>query len=350
MPSAVTRKSSLFADHCERLRRSHGGGCAAQRLAGVAVQSAWNVDRDDTAAAQPLCVDPLDRSEFVTDWGAGESSTEDAYAVDIINEPATNPYNAKTFFGGFDFFSDGNAAICTFHGDVWLVSGIDGPLEKVTWRRFATGLFQPLGLKIVKDTVYVLGRDQITRLHDLNKDGEADHFENFNNDTIVTANYHEFSMDLHTDTEGNFYFAKGSPWEPEVISPHQGCLFKVSKDGSRAEVFATGLRAPNGMTVGPRNEITVSDNQGHWMPSSKLNWIKKGGFYGMTPAAQRPLVFQRGGTNFTANPSDPKDRAAFAFKSWGNATVPLPTSYDKPMAWLPMNMDNSSGGQLWVTS
>ena len=275
---------------------------------------------------------------------------EEAYAVDIINEPATNPYNAKTFFGGFDFFSDGNAAICTFHGDVWLVSGIDGPLEKVTWRRFATGLFQPLGLKIVKDTVYVLGRDQITRLHDLNKDGEADHFENFNNDTIVTANYHEFSMDLHTDTEGNFYFAKGSPWEPEVISPHQGCLFKVSKDGSRAEVFATGLRAPNGMTVGPRNEITVSDNQGHWMPSSKLNWIKKGGFYGMTPAAQRPLVFQRGGTNFTANPSDPKDRAAFAFKSWGNATVPLPTSYDKPMAWLPMNMDNSSGGQLWVTS
>ena len=275
---------------------------------------------------------------------------EDAYAVDIINEPATNPYNAKTFFGGFDFFSDGSAAICTFHGDVWLVTGIDRQLEKVTWRRFATGLFQPLGLKIVNDTVYVLGRDQITRLHDLNKDGQADHFENFNNDTIVTANYHEFSMDLHTDTEGNFYFAKGSPWEPEIISPHQGCLFKVSKDGSRSEVFATGLRAPNGMTVGPRNEITVSDNQGHWMPSSKLNWIKKGGFYGMTPAAQRPLIFQRGGTNFTANPSDPKDRATFAFKSWGNATVPLPTSYDKPMAWLPMNMDNSSGGQLWATS
>jgi glucose/arabinose dehydrogenase len=134
------------------------------------------------------------------------------------------------------------------------------------WKRYATGLFQPLGLKIVDDIVYVLGRDQITRLHDLNHDGEADYYENFNNDTVVTSNYHEFALDLHTDRAGNFYFAKGAPWEPEVMSPHQGCLFKLSKDGSKLEIIATGFRAPNGMTVGPGDEITVSDNQGHWMP------------------------------------------------------------------------------------
>jgi len=28
----------------------------------------------------------------------------------------------------------------------------------------------------------------------------------------------------------------------------------------------------------------------------------------------------------------------------------LATSYDQPICWLPMNMDNSSGGQVWVTS
>ena len=56
------------------------------------------------------------------------------------------------------------------------------------------------------------------------------------------------------------------------------------------EIIATGFRAPNGMTVGPKDEITVSDNQGrYWMPSSKMDWIEKGGFYGMTPAAHRKL-------------------------------------------------------------
>lgn len=291
---------------------------------------------------------PRHWNETVTTKGT-TSENKEPYVVDTLTEPVNNPYNAKTFFSGFDFFSDGRAAICTFHGDVWLVSGIDEKLDKLTWKRFATGMFQPLGLKIVKDTVYVLGRDQITRLHDLNNDGEADYYENFNNDTIVTANYHEFSLDLHTDRAGNFYFAKGSPWEPEVTSPHQGCLFKVSKDGSKMEIIATGFRAPNGMTVGPRDEITVSDNQGHWMPSSKMDWVEKGGFYGMTPAAHRKLQLTWHGTNFTANPSEPSERAAFKFKAWGDDRVPTPVNYDKPMNWLPMNMDNSSGGQVWAT-
>ena len=291
---------------------------------------------------------PAHWTETVVTQGTRGSGKE-PYLVDTLTEPASNPYNVQTFFGGFDFFSDGRAAICTFHGDVWIVSGINESLEKLTWKRCAAGMFQPLGLKIVDDTVYVLGRDQITRLRDLNKDGEADFYENFNNDTIVTSNYHEFTLDLHTDRAGNFYFAKGSPWEPEVTSPHQGCLFKVSKDGSKIEIIATGLRAPNGMTVGPNDEITVSDNQGHWMPSSKINWIEKGGFYGMTPAAQRPVTLQRGGTNFVANPSDPEARQQFRFRAWGDASAPKPTGYDEPFCWLPQSMDNSSGGQVWVT-
>ena len=38
----------------------------------------------------------------------------------------------------------------------------------------------------MNDDIYVLGRDQITRLHDLNGDGEIDFYENFNNDMEVT--------------------------------------------------------------------------------------------------------------------------------------------------------------------
>lgn len=273
-----------------------------------------------------------------------------AYVADIITEPPTNSATPRTYFGGFDFFPDGRAAICTFHGDVWIVSGIEGNLEKLTWKRFASGMFQPLGLKIVNNSIYVTGRDQITRLHDLNNDGEADFYENFNNDTVVTANYHEFCMDLHTDSQGNFYYFKGAPWTPSVTSPHQGTCLKVSKDGSKLEVFATGFRAPNGGGMGPGNVLTVSDNQGHWMPASKLNVVRKGGFYGMTPAAQQELVLQDStGKLLTANPSDAKARSELRIKGW-DAGAQYPTNYDQPICWLPMNMDNSSGGQVWATT
>lgn len=281
----------------------------------------------------------------------GKTGTEEGpYAVDTITEPFPNVYNTRTFWGGFDFLPDGRAAICAFHGDVWLVSGLDGTLGELKWKRYATGLFQPLGLKVVKGEIYVAGRDQITRLKDLNKDDEADVYENFNNDTVVTENYHEFVLDLHTDSKGWFYYAKGAPWEPKVTSPHQGTILKISPDGKKMEVFATGLRAPNGMTVGPDDTVLVGDNQGHWMPSSKLNLVRKGSFLGMVPAAQRELTLRYpDGREIRMNPSDPAAREQHQLKGWDGA-MPIPTEYDTPICWLPMRWDNSSGGQVYVTS
>ena len=45
-------------------------------------------------------------------------------------------------------------AVCTWDGDVWLVAGIDDPRRGLTWRRIASGLFQPLGLKIVDGAIH----------------------------------------------------------------------------------------------------------------------------------------------------------------------------------------------------
>jgi hypothetical protein len=250
--------------------------------------------------------------------GAGDGP----YVVDTIGIPEKNPWHSWLRFGGVDFFSDGRAALCTWSGDVWVVSGIDDTLDHVTWKRFATGLYQPLGLKIVKDEVYVLGRDQVTRLHDLNNDGEADFYENFNNDVIVSKAFHEFAFDLQTDPQGNFYFAKAGQVKPggrgwQGITPHNGCVFKISPDGKKFEVFATGLRAPNGMSAGPHGEITVSDNQGTWTPVCRLNLVHQGDFLGVPELSHLD---------------------------------PSPTSYGDPICWFPYpDVDNSSGGGVWIT-
>jgi len=290
-------------------------------------------------------------------WGAaietqGKLGTgEGPYLVDEITAPDDNPYNSWLRFGGHDFFPNGDAAVVNLSGDVWLVSGLDAKLEKVVWKRIATGLFQPLGCKVVEGKIYVTGRDQITRLHDLNGDGETDYYECFNNDCVVTENYHEFALDLQTDSKGNFYYAKGSPWEPTNTSPHQGTMLRVSRDGSKMEVIATGLRAPNGLGMGPKDLLSCSDNQGHWMPANRLNLVKPGGFYGMTPAAHKTLHFKAAdGTEFDANPSSADDRAKYKTNFWGKGDSPMPTAgYDLPLVWLPQAVDNSPGGEVWVS-
>jgi hypothetical protein len=254
----------------------------------------------------------------------GERGADGApYVLDTITAPDDNPYHSWLRFGGFDFFADGHrAAISTWSGDVWVVSGIDDQLEKLTWKRFATGLFQPLGVRIVKDEVYVLGRDQITRLHDLNGDGEADYYECFNNDVIVSPSFHEFALDLQTDRAGNFYFAKAGAVRPggrgwQLSTKHTGTVLKVSADGSKLTVFATGVRAPNGLGMGPNDELTLADNEGTWTPACRLNFVKEGDFLGVRDLSQRD---------------------------------PLPDNYGNPILWLPHGeVDNSSGGQAWVT-
>ncbi|MGE3809540.1 MAG: DUF6797 domain-containing protein, partial [Gemmataceae bacterium] len=153
-----------------------------------------------------------------------EAGKEDGpFAVDTLSWPTANPWFCRLRFTGFDFFPDGDrAAVCSWDGNVWLVSGLGK--QELTWRRIASGLFQPLGLKIVDGKIYVSCRDQICRLHDLNNDGEIDFYECFNNDHQVTEHFHEFAMGLQTDAAGNFYYAKSARHALKAVVPQHGTL------------------------------------------------------------------------------------------------------------------------------
>src|SRR5205814_9088627 len=164
--------------------------------------------------------------------------------------------------------------------DVWLVRGIDRPEGGLTWQRIASGLFQPLGLKIVQGKIYVGCRDQIVRLHDVNGDGEIDFYECFNNDHQVTEHFHEFAMGLQTDGEGNFYYTKAARHALDAVVPQHGTVLKVSKDGSKTEIICGGFRAANGFGLGPAGEMLASDQEGYWTPANRINLLRPGGFYG----------------------------------------------------------------------
>ena len=145
---------------------------------------------------------------------------EGAFVADDFTLPIDNPYQSWLRPGGFDFTPDGKAAIVAmWNGDVWRVEGVmDKAPAKLTWRRIASGLFQPLGVKFRGDELFITCRDQIARLRDLNGDGEIDFIECFNDDAQVTEHFHEFAMGLQTDAAGNFYYAKSGRHAPERAS------------------------------------------------------------------------------------------------------------------------------------
>lgn len=280
----------------------------------------------ELSAVRP--VPPLPGKPGRARWGdaivtQGQMGAENgAFAVDTVTIPLDNRFGSRMRTAAFDFFRDGRAAVSTWNGDVWIVSGLGGDFGELRWRRFATGLFDPLGLRIVDDVVYVHCRDGITRLHDENGDGEADFHECFNNDVYITRGFHEFAFDLQNDADGNFYFSKGAPVNPGgrgfmPIVPHHGTILKLSKDGTQLETFATGLRAPNGIGVSPTGVVTSGDNEGTYMPRCRLNYMEAPGYYA--------------GVKDTAHRS------------------PAPDQPDLPLCWMPMEVDNSSGGQVWVT-
>jgi hypothetical protein len=240
------------------------------------------------------------------------------YTIDTLTLPTENPWRSWMRPGGFDFFEGGRrAAVCTWQGDVWIVNGLGGDLEKLTWRRIAGGMFQPLGLKIVEGNIYVTCRDQITILRDLNGDGETDFYENFNNDAQVTEHFHEFAMDLQTDAAGNFYYAKAARHAKAPLVPQHGTLIKVSRDGRSSEVLASGFRAPNGVCLNSDGSFILSDQEGHWTPMNRINWVKPGGFYG---------------------------------NMWSYSPGRSPDDFEPPLCWIHKNMDRSPAEQLWVTS
>ena len=163
---------------------------------------------------------------------------------------------------------------------MWEVDGIEERSGILSWRRIAAGLFQPLGIKVVDRNVYVTCRDQIVILRDWNGDGETDFYENFNSDHQVTEHFHEFAMGLQTDAAGNFYYTKAARHGLPAVVPQHGTLLRVSKDGARTDIVATGFRAPNGVCVNPDGTFFVTDQEGFWLPKNRVNWVKPGTFHG----------------------------------------------------------------------
>jgi cytochrome c5 len=243
------------------------------------------------------------------------------FKVDRMELPYQSPWKNQMRLSGIDFLEDKNkAVICSTDGDIWLVEGVLKKSGNLIWKRIGAGLFQPLGIKVIDKNIFVTCRDQLVKLHDLNGDEEIDFYESFNSDHQVTNHFHEFAMGLQTDKEGNFYYAKSGRHARRALVPQHGTLIKVSKDGQSTNIIANGFRAANGVCINPDGSFLVTDQEGHWNPMNRINWVTANNkFYG---------------NMFGYNPS--KDSSD--------------TGMEPPLVWVEKDVDRSPSELLWVDS
>ena len=221
------------------------------------------------------------------------ASADPAYVVKDIPDPLGAVIEA----GGVDYWPDGTLVISTRRGEVWT-------RKNDQWKRFASGLLEPMGLSAGKvGEVHVVQTPELTRLIDTNGDGVADRHETVTADWEVPGAATDFVYGLPRDPQGNFYgtfhtthrpWAKksrpsgktpkkssinnyGGPMGAPVIG--RGWSFQVTPEG-KFTWWSSGLRAPNGVAFNAAGDLFATDNQGDWVGTSAMHHIERGDFHG----------------------------------------------------------------------
>jgi azurin len=208
-------------------------------------------------------------------------ATEDEY-YKIITLPI--PTDISLEVGGLATLPNGSIAASTRHGEVWLV---ENPYatepSRPSFRRFASGMHEVLGLAYRDGAFYCAQRGELTKLTDRNGDGRADSYE-----TVfawpLSGNYHEYSFGPKIAADGSMFvtgnvgFFDPEWWRGQSRAPWRGWTLRITPDG-QMEPWATGMRSPCGIGM-IDNEFFYADNQGDWMGSGGLVHVRKGDFTG----------------------------------------------------------------------
>ncbi len=188
------------------------------------------------------------------------------------------PDGIKMEVGGLAFDDQGRLAATTRRGELWVIT--DPALSKPSFKRFAQGFHEPLGLAFKNGSYYFSQRGELTKATDIDGDGYGDKFEN-----IVTwdlaGNYHEYAYGPKFLPNGNMLIALNLGWtgRGNSLSKWSGWVMQVTPDGEMTP-YATGMRSPAGMGFNSAGDFFYTDNQGDWVGSGRMTHIEKGTFAG----------------------------------------------------------------------
>ena len=215
--------------------------------------------------------------------------------------------------GGLGMLSDGRLIVARFdartlkapypteepNGQLWLMSGVesDDP-EDVSMQLIAEDLFEPSGVCVIDDVIYVSQRRDVSRFEFNARSGQWDK-------TVVasgweTNDFHQICAGLLYEPGGDghpgFLYVARSPGLGLMQNPpDHGSVWRIDLSmpaGENVTPLTGGHRTPNGIGYGPDRQIFVIDNQGEWTPANELNHVIEGRFYGFFHRHNPPRAYR----------------------------------------------------------
>jgi len=291
-PSPHTSRTRIFVGHSAPLSNS--------------VNAAWS---DYPQASSDSLRWP---EKVITQWEP--HSEQGSMIQEKLPLPESNPWNRKVRSSAMVFDEDGSMLITTFDGDVWSGRPIDASHQSIEWKRVAAGLHEPMSIHLRNGEPYIFTRNGIVLLKDRDGNGEYEEHVNFCSRFTQSAETREFAMDMVLANDGSFYIAKGGQ-QLTYQGIDNGSVLRISPDGKTVEAVARGLRQPFLGYSSKWDMVTASDQQGHWVPSTPVHWIRDGRHYGFRPSSE---------------------------------VVAPSKETTEPLAWIPHRVVQSGAGQIWL--
>lgn len=242
---------------------------------------------------------------------------------------------------GMDWLADGRLAVAIRKGEVWIISNPHAAnAADVTFKLFASGLHEPLGLRVDGDSLLVMQRSELTRLRDSDGDGEADEYLTEAHGWNVSGAYHGYAYGPKKDGQGNDWLALNLDMGDHSNNDigWRGWAVIKQADGRIAPMSA-GFRSPCGLGANREGDMFCVDQQGTWVPATPVFHLRKG-MFALNPE----------GLGSQKLPGSPL-----------NITIPIPNKVPYPEAvrsvpgmvppavWLPYNKAGRSGTDLVVS-
>ncbi len=234
-------------------------------------------------------------------WGV-EVGLHPGYALTTLRPTGFEPK-----VSGLEFLPNGDMLVLTWRGTtgpaatdpatgiaitgprtgsthLYRVTGTKGTdASAIKYTEIASGFKDAQGLCVVNGDIYVGDIDRIVKLVDKDGDGKFETLQEVGKLPSYSG-WFEYSFGpVYKD--GKLYMALAvgvqmSGWPTKQLGKDRGTVVSIPIGGGAYSIVAEGLRAPNGIAIGPDGEIFTTDNQGGWRPASPLIHVQQDHFYG----------------------------------------------------------------------